>query len=229
MVTVKVNWSGGKDSTCATLLHLEAGHKVKVVSYIPMFTDEIPLILKDHYEFIINTAYEFERMGAEVHIVHGMTYWDFVTHTNIKGKNKGRIRGFACIGRGMCDFKRDSKVKALNTVDIGEYDYTDIGIAYDETSRHGQLTESLRSILVEKEVTEPQARERCEIEGFLSPQYILGKRDGCVLCVNAKEWEREQWFKDYPQAREKVIELQNIVKEQRPDRPPLRGYKYFIE
>ena len=29
--TVKVSWSGGKDSTCAVLLHLEAGHKVKVV------------------------------------------------------------------------------------------------------------------------------------------------------------------------------------------------------
>ena len=27
--TVKVSWSGGKDSTCAVLLHLEAGHKVK--------------------------------------------------------------------------------------------------------------------------------------------------------------------------------------------------------
>ena len=47
--TVKVSWSGGKDSTCAVLLHLEAGHKVKVVNYIPMFTEEIPLLLKEHF------------------------------------------------------------------------------------------------------------------------------------------------------------------------------------
>lgn len=31
--TVKVSWSGGKDSTCAVLLHLRDGHKVKVVNY----------------------------------------------------------------------------------------------------------------------------------------------------------------------------------------------------
>ena len=35
--TVKVSWSGGKDSTCSVLLHLQAGYKVKVVNYIPMF------------------------------------------------------------------------------------------------------------------------------------------------------------------------------------------------
>ena len=54
-------------------------------------------------------------------------------------------------------------------------------------------------------------------------------RDGCSLCCNASEKEREEWFEDYPEAIPLVIELQNIVKEQRPDRPPLRDYKYFIE
>ena len=29
MSIVKVGWSGGKDSTCAVLLHLEKGDKVK--------------------------------------------------------------------------------------------------------------------------------------------------------------------------------------------------------
>ena len=57
--TVKVSWSGGKDSTCAVLLHLEAGHKVKAVNYTPMFTAEIPLLLKEHYEFIQSTAERF--------------------------------------------------------------------------------------------------------------------------------------------------------------------------
>ena len=44
--TVKVGWSGGKDSTCAVMQHIEHGHKVKAVCYIPMFTESIPLIEK---------------------------------------------------------------------------------------------------------------------------------------------------------------------------------------
>ena len=57
--TVKVSWSGGKDSTCAVLLHLRDGHKVKAVNYTPMFTEEIPLLLKDHYEFILEITSGF--------------------------------------------------------------------------------------------------------------------------------------------------------------------------
>ena len=47
------------------------------------------------------------------------------------------------------------------------------------------------------------------------------RRDGCALCCNATEEERNEWFNDYPEAVPIVIELQNIVKEQRPERPPL--------
>lgn len=86
--TVKVSWSGGKDSTCAVLLHLEMGHKVKAVNYTPMFTEEIPLLLKEHYEFIQNTAERFRDMGEEVYIVTGMTYYDFVLRKKTKGADK---------------------------------------------------------------------------------------------------------------------------------------------
>ena len=74
MAIVKVMWSGGKDSTATVLLHLQRGDKVKAVCYIPMFTEEIPLILKDHYEFILKTADYFRSKGADVYIVSGMTY-----------------------------------------------------------------------------------------------------------------------------------------------------------
>lgn len=92
--TVKVSWSGGKDSTCAVLLHLRDGHKVKAVNYIPMFTEEIPLLLKDHYEFIQKTAERFRDMGADVYMVTGMTYCDFVLRRKTKGADKGGIMGF---------------------------------------------------------------------------------------------------------------------------------------
>ena len=121
----------------------------------------------------------------------------------------------------MCGFKRDGKLKALALCDVGEYDYDGVGIAYDETKRHGQLTENLRSILFEEKITENDATNYCKENGLYSPQYACtGKkkmRDGCALCCNASE------------AIPLVIELQNIVKKQRPDRPPLRDYKYFIE
>ena len=86
--TVKVSWSGGKDSTCAVLLHLRDGHKVKVVNYTPMFTDEIPLLLKEHYEFIQKTAKRFRDMGAEVYMVTGMTYCDYVLRRKTKGPTR---------------------------------------------------------------------------------------------------------------------------------------------
>lgn len=230
MDIVKVNWSGGKDSTCSALLHIKRGDKVKIVSYIPMFTDEIPLILKDHYNFIMNTKCEFEKMGADVCIVSGMTYWDYVTRMTTRGKYKGKIFGFPSYITGQCNFKGYSKIKSLKNCDVGYYDYEGIGIAYDEINRHRQLNEHKRSILVELKVTEKQAREVCIDNDMLSPHYLSGfTRDGCILCPHKSAKEREQWYKDYPQAKEKLIELQNIVKEQRPDRPPLRNHKYFIE
>ena len=233
MNIVKIGWSGGKDSTCAVMKHIERGDKVKAVCYVPMFTKDIPLITKKHYEFIQNTANYFRSLGAEVYFADGgVTYWEYVTHVAIKGKYKGKIFGFPCVNRGQCGFKRDGKLRACDGCDVGEYDYLSVGIAADETKRHNQLTEYKRSILCELGITEDQATSFCKERNLYSPHYEhKGKkkrRDGCALCCNASEEERQEWFNDYPEAIPLVIELQNIVKEKRPDRPPLRDYKYFI-
>lgn len=229
MDTVKVNWSGGKDSTCALYLHLRRGDKVKGVCYIPMFTDTIPLLLKDHYEHILRTADRFHEMGAEIHIVSGMTYYDYCKKRSTRGKFKGRAFCFPPIASGKCGFKRDSKIKALNSVSIGNYDYEDIGIAVDEVRRHRQLSEKLRSILVELEFTESAAMDYCAENGLLSPLYKVKRRDGCALCPHARTAERIQWFTEYPEAKPLVIELQELSKIERPRCYPLRGYKWFIE
>lgn len=190
--TVKVGWSGGKDSTCSVLMHIERGDKVKAVCYIPMFTDNIPLIAKAHYDFIVNTAEYFRSLGADVHIVSGMTYYDYVTHRAIRGKYKGMIFGFPYFNRGQCGFKRDSKLKALAKCDVGFYDYEDIGIAVDEIDRHKQLTDKKRSILCEEDITEDMAKEFVLKRDLLSPHYGRANRDGCALCPNAKKRERER-------------------------------------
>lgn len=226
--TVKVSWSGGKDSTCAVILHLEEGHKVKVVNYTPMFTDEIPLLLKDHYEFIQRTAERFRDWGAEVYMVTGMTYYDYVLRRKTKGADKGGIMGFPCFIPRMCKFKNFSKVRALHRCDVGYYDYEDIGIAYDEEKRQSQLNEKLRSTLVEHKITEKQATEICKRNTFLSPLYQHYKRDGCTLCPNAPKREREQWFREFPEAVPILKELQDKVRAEKPEYSPLRNHEWFL-
>ena len=231
MDIVKLGWSGGKDSTCAFLKHIERGDKVKAVCYIPMLTKEIPLILKKHHEFILKTADYFRSLGADVYITSGITYYEYVTHIAKSGKFKGQMFGFPCINPGQCGFNRDSKSKAVRQVDVGHYDYESVAIADDEVKRHGQLNESKRSILCELKITEARAAEIDDANNLLSPLYtVYGlKRDGCALCFNASEKERRIWFNDYPEAVPVVLELQRIVKEHRPERAPLRGSQWFIQ
>lgn len=229
MAIVKVGWSGGKDSTATVLLHLKRGDKVKAVCYIPMFTKEIPLILKDHYQFIMKTADYLRSLGAEVFIVSGITYYDYVLHRATRGKNKGRIFGFPCFIRGQCGFKRDSKMKACEQCDVGYYDYESLGIAWDEKSRHNQLTDKKRSILVEEKYTQVDCAILCLDHNAYSPVYNERKRDGCALCFNAKASERKRWFADYPEAFNILLHLQDVVRAEIPDKYPLRNYKWFIE
>lgn len=228
MAIVKVSWSGGKDSTCALHMHLMQGDYVKAVCYIPMFTKDIPLILKDHYEFILSTADKFRKMGAEVYIVSGMTYYDFVLRKKTKGINKGQITGFPYFKKQMCGFKNYSKIKSLKQLNV-TYDYEDIGIAYDEFERKWQLNDSLRSILCENKITEKQAFEICQKNKLLSPHYGLFKRDGCVLCPHAKPIARKLWFEEYPEAFDILLYLQDRAKKEKPANSPLRNYKFFIE
>lgn len=229
MDIVKVGWSGGKDSTCATMLHLERGDHVKAVCYIPMFTKEIPLLTKRHHEFILKTSEDFCKDGAEIYWAKGMTYWEYVTHRALSGKNKGEIFGFPCFKTGQCGFKRDSKLKAVQAVDVGFYDYESIGITADETKRFAQLNENKRSILIELGYTESLCSTYCYIKKRLSPHYEYASRDGCVLCPNAKERARQIWYTDYPQAKEMLISLQDYVKIEKPGFYPLRNHQWFID
>jgi hypothetical protein len=231
MDVVKVGWSGGKDSTCAAMLHIERGDYVKIVCYIPMFTDKIPLLTKRHYDFIHNTSEQFTKLGAEFLFAEGMTYWDFVTHIKTKGKDKGNIMGFPPPITKMCTFKCYSKTAACKKADkeIGYYDYESVGIAYDEYKRHGQLNEKKRSILVEKGYTESACARFCYSRKMLSPHYEYDVRDGCSLCPNARPYRRQIWYNDYPEAVPLLLELQNIVKQRNPKKYPLRGNQWFID
>lgn len=228
---VKLGWSGGKDSTCAAMLHIERGDKVKAINYIPMFTEGIPLITKRHYEFIIKTAEYLKSRGAEVYEAKGMTYWDYVTYIKRRGKNKGTIMGFPAPITGKCGFKTYSKISACKEADkrIGYYDYESIGIAYDEYKRHSQISEKKRSILIDQRYTERDCFKYCYEKGLLSPHYEYEMRDGCSLCPNGNKIRRDIWLSDYPKAEELLIELQEIVKISKLEKYPLRDGQWFIE
>lgn len=227
MSIVKLGWSGGKDSTCAAVLHLKRGDQLKCVCYVPMFDKEIPLITREHFDFINSAKVKLEDMGAKVFVITGKTYTDFVLTRATRGKYAGLIYGFPVPITGMCGFQRDSKTKSCRSFDVGYYDYESLGIAADETARLSQLNNHKRSILVENGITEAQTYEIIKPLGLLSPHYATNTRDGCALCPNAKKGELEKWINDYPEARQRLVDLQNYCKEHRPDRPPLRGKKWF--
>lgn len=229
---VKISWSGGKDSSCAAHLHLLQGDKCIIVCYIPMFTEKIPLLLKNHYDFILSTADRFIKMGARVFFVHGESYFNFVHRKRIQGKRKGIFFGFPSFVRQHCAFRLYSKIKALNAVDKEKsllYDYEDIGIAIDEKQRLHQLNERKRSILVERFFTEKMAFDYCRKNSLLSPHYEEFKRDGCVLCPQASSKLRVRWFQEYPEAMEIVLYLQDFVRAELPGQYPLREKRWFIE
>ena len=160
----------------------------------------------------------------------GQTYVDYCLSILQKGPYKGQVKGYPYVN--ACGFRRDSKIKAVESCDVGFFDYESLGIAYDEIPRHNQLNDKKRSILVELGITEKMAWDFCISKKALSPHYKYSKRDGCALCVNAKPIERKIWLDDYPQAKPILIELQEKLKPLlvgRKNEFPLRDYHHFIE
>ena len=210
MDIVKLNWSAGKDSTASYILHGYRGDIIKAVIYIPFLTDEIPLILKRQYDFIIEAEEKLlcRYPNSSINIVHGITYWDHVHRIVTKGPRKGKIYGIG-LGFGFCQFRNYSKIKALVNAKVGKFDYEDIGIAFDEYGRHSQLNYFKRSILVENRIIEKECFNICKKHGLLSPVYETRLRDGCAICPNAKREELKYWLQDWPDAREILIAIEH--------------------
>lgn len=209
MDIVKLNWSGGKDSTASLLLHRESGHIIKAVFYIPMLCDDIPLITKKQLDFMLSVVDRYNDNQCSFTRANGISYLDHVYTIKKRGPNSGQRRGLG-LGFGFCLFRDFSKKKALNCVDVGVYDYVDIGIAYNETRRLKQLDGiKKRSILFERGITEEHAFEICKRNECLSPVYDGAFRDGCVICPNARDNRLKEWACDYPLGREILLEIEN--------------------
>ena len=76
---------------------------------------------------------------------------------------------------------------------------TYIGIADDEPTRFGNLTETKKSPLVEVGWTEAMCREWCESNDLLSPIYTTATRGGCWFCHNQSVGQLRLLRKNYPE------------------------------
>lgn len=225
----KVSWSGGKDSTSAMLLHLDRGDSVHAVCFVPMLTDDIPLIMPEHYDFIMSTADKFRSMGAVVDIVHGDTYYSHVHRIITRGIHKGLPMGIG-LGFGFCLFRDYSKIRAGICSVKFEFDFEDIGIAFDEVKRQNQLVLPKMSILCDEHYTEKDCFRLCIDRDMLSPIYYgTSRRDGCAICPNWKPNDFLSWVRAYPAAVPVLLEIEDFCKCYRPNNSPYRGGVWFSD
>ena len=185
-------WSGGKDSTATGIVaKLNSIHIDQIVTVMPdPFKQELEL--KERFE---------DFMGAKVRIIPSPTYEDYFFRRKVRGKHKGTIYGFPFIAYKTCAriLKWQPMKKYANSL-RGEYCFL-LGIAADESRN---VFTPNRSLLIEHEVTESDARALCEKYGLLNPLYNYFKRLGCVRCpkqsreallkVKKLEPEKFQWL-----------------------------------
>lgn len=176
--------SYGKDS----LAQLEVMHRnglplTDIVTADIMATPDIPAYLPELVEFRERIDREIlARYGVPVtHVRAEKSFVEYFYTEKTRSKYGKVIRGWPPIIIGhwcMRDLKLAPIKKYFEGLDCVEW----IGIAADETARHGQLNDRKRSALVEYGVTEAQAMEICKSLGWVSPTYLHGDRDGCWFC-----------------------------------------------
>lgn len=222
-------WSGGKDSTLSAYLHLKQGDNVTLVCCIPYFKDDIPLLPKSQLDFLYEKKYYFEKLGANVVFLRGMSYWDYCMRSITRGANVGKLVGYPLFMKGKCGFMRECKKipvdKFLNT--LPNHIITDISYTVDEV--RGDLLNNQMSLLRDFGLSQKDVFKSCLSLGLLSPLYEKKKRDGCLLCPHGSCSERYKLFEDYPQTFDILYQLQANIKESRPNIYPLRKKHYFIE
>lgn len=205
--------SYGKDSLAMLEVICEHGMKLDRIVHVEiMATDDIPADLPEvvawkHYADKII----LDRYGIEVeHVRAGQTYEEmFYQVPKRRGKNaamQGRIKGFPSLRSQWCS--EALKIRLMRNLFRDAVQY--IGIAADEVKRHSQLSDSVRSPLVEHGVVEAECMVICDRLGLLAPNYLQSKRSGCwfchaqpidqlrllrknhpLLCAKLLEWDRD--------------------------------------
>lgn len=175
--------SYGKDSLAQLEVMHQHGLPVDAIVTADLWAAPgIPAYLPELVEFRDRMDREIlDRYGVPVtHVSAEKTFIDYFYRELTERSKYTGIWGWPPVFGHWC-------MKYLKLHPIQEYfdglDYVEwIGIAADETGRHGQLNERKRSALVEYGITEAQAMEICRGLGWVSPTYLTAGRDGCWFC-----------------------------------------------
>ena len=177
--------SYGKDSIAMLEIIRQYSMPIDRIVHVEiMATDSIPAELPEVIEWKAYADQKiFERYGMKVeHVTAKKTFEElFYSIPRRRPENKhmqGMIRGFPSLRSQWCS--KELKVNLLKQLNRGNVQY--IGIAADEIKRQSQLTDLIRSPLVEHGVTEQECMEICRKIGLLAPNYIQSKRSGCWFC-----------------------------------------------
>ncbi len=177
--------SYGKDSIA--MLEIIARHQMqldRIVHVEVMATKDVPADLPEVIEWKkYADKIILKRYGICVeHISSDKSFEDlFYRIPNRRSFNRdlqGIIRGFPALGRPWCS--KELKVQVMRNLYRGSVQY--IGIAKNESERHSQLTDMVRSPLVEQGVTEAECMDICTDLGLVAPTYLQSKRNGCWFC-----------------------------------------------
>ena len=199
--------SYGKDSLAQLEVIYQHGLPLTdIVTADIMATPELPAYLPELVEFRNRLDKEIEaRYGIPVtHVKAEKSFVElFYRDLTERSKYTG-IYGWPPVFGHWC-------MKWLKQEPIQKYfegrDYVEwIGIAADETDRHGQLNERKRSALAEYGITEAQAMEICEGLGWVSPTYLHSGRDGCWFCPCQCIDQLRRLYNEFPKYWQKMMD-----------------------
>lgn len=193
------------------MLEVISRHQMKLDRIIHvdiMATHDIPADLPEVVEWKqYADKVILDRYGIPVeHLRSPQTFEDLFyqvpERTRKNASLQGKIKGFPSLRSQWCS--ESLKIRFMRNLFRNAVQY--IGIAADESKRHTQLSNSVRSPLVEYGIPEHECREICEHLGLLAPTYLQSKRSGCWFCpaqpVNQLRLLRNQ----HPQLWEKLLE-----------------------
>ena len=200
--------SYGKDSLAMLEVIKQHGMPLDRIVHVEiMATDTIPADLPPMMEFKAKADRIIkERYGIEVEHLHSRWNFNSRFYSTITSRAKpeyaGRIRGFPLtLGRWCARDLKQAELNKLRSADVIQY----VGIASDEPNRFSQLTDKLRSPLVEAGWAEFMCREWCEESDLLSPIYTTSQRGGCWFCPVQPATELRKIRKNYPEYWEMML------------------------
>jgi 3'-phosphoadenosine 5'-phosphosulfate sulfotransferase (PAPS reductase)/FAD synthetase len=190
-------YSGGKESTVLLFELRKRGYPLDRV----VFCDS-GLELPEVYAYLDEIE---KKAGVKIERMQPKTTWDKMFYgLKVKGKWKGRRRGFPFVMRNMgCWASTYLKLNSVRDLEKGNVVY--LGIAADETARVQVKGKRLLEYpLIEWGMKSADCRKYLEDRGLINPLYRMHKRIGCWCCPKQNRHSLQMLFTYYPELWKKL-------------------------